>query len=252
MNFSDLLIKAHKTNQKIPLLSAHDPEPDHETAYAVQKAYVEQRLRKDGIAGYKAGATSEAVQERFGLDSPAAAVLYASGMKTGSPVIEIAEFNNLVLEPEVGFLVEKPISRFFANVSELQEYFLGVLPAIELPDLGFEDMDNFKGVDLIAANVASAQFIAGRETSFTGLELKDVSVTLTLDGKVINEGKGSDALGDPWKALLWTVNKTIEQGWKIEPGQIIITGALGKLIPGKVGKYGADFGPLGEISFEIR
>ena len=105
---------------------------------------------------------------------------------------------------------------------------------------------------MIAANVAAAQFITGSERSFMGLELKDVSVTLTLEGEVINEGKGSDALGDPWNVLLWMANKTLDQGWKIEPGQIIITGALGKVIPGKVGKYVADFGELGEISFEIR
>ena len=113
-------------------------------------------------------------------------------------------------------------------------------------------MENLKGVDIIAANVSAVEFIAGRERSFTGLELKEISVSLTLDGEVINEGKGSDAMGDPWNSLQWTANKTLDQCWKIEPGQIIITGALGQVIPGKAGEYVADFGELGEISFEIR
>jgi len=252
MNLSDLLIKAYRTNQEIPVLSAKYPDLDFETAYSVQKSYVEQRLKEDEVAGYKAGATSEAAQKSFGFDGPAAAVLLASGMKRGSPVIEISQFHRLAMETEIGFLVGKAITGFFENVSELQEYIRGVLPAIELPDLGFEDMENLKGVDMIAANVAAAQFIAGKEKSFTGLELKDVSTTLTLDGEVINEGKGSDALGDPWKALMWTANKTLDQGWRIEPGHIIITGALGKVIPGKTGKYVADFGELGEISFEVK
>ena len=252
MNLSDILIRAFQTNQEIPVLSAQYPDLDVEMAYSVQKTYVEQRLKKDQIAGYKVGATSEALQKKFGLDAPAAAVLLASGMKTGSPVIKISEFKRLVIETEIGFLVGKPITARLENVSELQECIRGVLPAIELPDLGFEDMENLKGVDIIAANVSAVEFIAGRERSFTGLELKEISVSLTLDGEVINEGKGSDAMGDPWNSLQWTVNKTLEQGWKIEPGQIIITGALGQVIPGKTGKYVADYGELGEISFEIR
>lgn len=251
MNLSDILIRAYQTKQEIPVLSAKYPDLDTETAYSVQKAYVEQRLKEDKIAGYKVGATSEALQKRFGLDAPVAGVLLASGMKTGSPVIEISEFKRLVIETELGFLVGKPITALLENVSALQECIRGVLPAIELPDLGFEDMENLKGFDIIAANVSAVQFIAGRERSFTGLELKEVSVSLTLDGEVISEGKGSDAMGDPWNSLMWTVNKTLAQGWKIEPGQIIITGALGQVIPGKEGKYVADYGELGEISFEI-
>jgi 2-keto-4-pentenoate hydratase len=249
---SDVLIRAYQTNQEIPVLSTQYPDLDVKTAYSVQKAYVEQRLKEDQIVGYKVGITSEALQKRFGFDAPAAGVLLASGMKSGSPVIEISEFKRLVIETEIGFLVGKPITGRLENVSEFQECIQGVLPAIELPDLGFEDMEKLKGVDIIAANVSAVQFIAGRERPFTGLELKDVSVSLTLDGEVINEGKGSDAMGDPWYSFLWTANRTLEQGWKIEPGQIFITGALGQVIPGKAGKYVADFGELGEISFEIR
>ena len=44
----------------------------------------------------------------------------------------------------------------------------------------------------------------------------------------------------------------IEQGWTIEPGHILLTGALGKMVPGKTGKYIADYGPLGKIAFEIK
>jgi 2-keto-4-pentenoate hydratase len=48
------------------------------------------------------------------------------------------------------------------------------------------------------------------------------------------------------------INTVVQQGWKIEPGQILITGALPKAIPGKPGKYVADFEKLGKISFEIK
>jgi 2-keto-4-pentenoate hydratase len=252
MELSEMLIKAYESNREMPLVSARVPELDVETAYAIQKAYVGQRLVKDRIVGFKAGATSEAVQKRFGLQAPAAAVLMASGMKKGSPVIEISQFKRLVIETEVGFSMARAVPRPINDVSQLREFVREVMPAIELPDLGFEDMENLKGVDIIASNVATAQFIAGKGMSFESLALSSLSVTLTLNGELVNEGKGADAMGDPWNALLWTVNKTLEQGWNIEPGHVFITGALGQVVPGKRGKYMADFGKLGKISFEVR
>jgi 2-keto-4-pentenoate hydratase len=44
----------------------------------------------------------------------------------------------------------------------------------------------------------------------------------------------------------------IEQGWPIEPGNILLTGALGKMLPGKPGKYVADYGSFGKIIFEVK
>jgi 2-keto-4-pentenoate hydratase len=75
--------------------------------------------------------------------------------------------------------------------------------------------------------------------------------TLKRNGEAINRGKGTDALGGQWKAALRLVNTMVKQGWKIEPGQIIITGALGRMVPGKPGNYIADYGPLGTITFKI-
>ena len=59
-------------------------------------------------------------------------------------------------------------------------------------------------------------------------------------------------LASPLSLALWLINTIVQQGWKIKRGQIIITGALPKAIPGKPGKYTADFEKLGKISFEIK
>ena len=83
-------------------------------------------------------------------------------------------------------------------------------------------------------------------------DLNAVEVTLSRDGETVNTGKGTDALGDQWQAALWLVNTTLEHGWTIEPGQLIITGALGNMIPGKSGRYIADYGDMGTIAFEIQ
>jgi 2-keto-4-pentenoate hydratase len=247
---ADILMKAHKADQKIPVLSTQKSTLDLQTAYRVQKAYVDQRLGQDQIAGFKAGFCTKAAQKKYGLNAPAAGVLFASGKKMGFPVIEKSAFKNLLVETEIGFLMGKSITQPLKDISELNEYIQGVMPVIELPDAGFAEKAS--GVDIIAANVASASFIAGKEREFKGLDLNNILVNLYFEGQEVNKGKGADAMGDQLKAALWLINTIVQQGWKIEPGQIFITGALPKAIPGKPGKYVADFEKLGKISFEIK
>jgi 2-keto-4-pentenoate hydratase len=157
-----------------------------------------------------------------------------------------------MIETEIGFIMGKPITHQIKDVAELRGYVRAIMPVIELPDLGYEDLKKLKAVDIIASNVSATQFIAGEEKRLNGLNLNDLTVALSLDGQVVNQGKESDALGDQWEAALWLVNFVINQGWKIEPGQILITGVLGKMLPGRPGNYVADYGSLGKIQFEIR
>jgi 2-keto-4-pentenoate hydratase len=249
---ADLLIKAHRDNRPIPILSDKYPELDIRTAYLVQRAYVQRRLTNDQIAGFKAGLTSEESQTKFNVDFPVAGVLFSSGKKTNNSIIEKSMFKAPMIETEIGFVVGKPITYPLKNISQLYESIQAVMPVIELPDLGFADMKKLKAVDIIAANVSSAQFIVGEKKDFSGFDLNNITVILTLDGETVNQGKGIDTLGDQRKAALWLINKMVEQGWEIEPGHLLITGVLGKMIPGKPGKYTADYRSLGRISFEIR
>src|SRR3990172_6450459 len=249
---ADILIGAQRENQLIPVLSDQYPELDVETAYLVQRAYVKRRLSDDQIAGFKAGLTSEESQKKFGVTFPVSGVLFGSGKKLNSPMIDKSIFKVPMIETEIGFLVGKPITHSLKNVSDLYEAIQAVLPVVELPDLGFTDLKKVKVADIIAANVSSSQFIVGTEKHTKSLDLDNIIVTLSLNGQVVNQGKGRDALGDQWKAALWLVNAITKQGRKIEPGYILITGVLGKMIPGKEGKYIADYGELGKIEFEIK
>jgi 2-keto-4-pentenoate hydratase len=251
-NLANLLIEAERENQLLPILSEQYPELDIETAYGVQKAYVQRKLTDDEIAGFKAGLTSEEAQRKFGMTFPVSGVLFLSGERHGSPIIDKSTFKASMIETEIGFLVREPITHPLKNTSELYKRIKAVMPVIELPDIGFTNMKKLKAVDIISANVSSAQYIIGREKETAKLNLNNITVTLSLNGQIVNQGKGSDALEDQWNALLWLVNSITKHGWKIEPGNILITGVLGNMIPGKNGKYVADYGSFGKISFEIR
>lgn len=127
-----------------------------------------------------------------------------------------------------------------------------VYPAIELADIRFADMMNLMVADIGADAAGSAKYIVGKKMLADKVDISEVNVKITLDGKVVNEGKVSNSMEDQWKALLRMVNTAVENGWTIEPGHEHITGSLGKLKPGKPCIYEADFGSLGKIAFTIK
>ncbi|HDN25911.1 MAG TPA: 4-oxalocrotonate decarboxylase [Thioploca sp.] len=247
---AEQLLQSHSNNQRVPLVSSIYPDLSVEQAYLVQSYYVKKHLAGAPPAGFKAGLTSAAGQKKFNLNQALAGVLFTSGDLSAAPSIELSQFKHLMLETEFGFEIGKTITGLVANQAQLRPHIKAVFPVIELPDLGFASKPT--GVDIIAANVGSAAFIKGKPiTLFADLDLNALKVTLTKEGKTVNIGQGSDALGNQWEAALWLVNTMVAQGWILEPGQFFITGAMGKMIKAKPGDYHADFGELGSISFSI-
>lgn len=251
-SLAQVLLQAEAAGKPIPVLTLSCPQMDETMAYGVQNAYVKQKLRTTRIAGFKGGLTSRASQKRFGLTAPLAGVLLGSGRLISPAVVDSSRFHHLMIETEIGYVIGRRLIRPLKEVAELKACVSEMVPVIELPDLGFDQMKELTGVDIIAANVSARQFIVGDGKSIPSMDPNTVVVTLSLDGDEVNNGKGADALDDQWEAAFWLVNKILAQGWTLELGQVIITGALGRMIPGKPGKYLADYGPLGSILFEIR
>lgn len=249
---ADRLMTAYQQNTPIPLVSEWVKGLDLKSAYAIQKSYVKKRLQADQLGGFKAGLTSKGAQQHFGVKTPLSGLLFLSGKNQPGTLIRRTGFRKMMIETEIAFIVGTAITRPLQSPAALREKIRSVAPAIELPDLGFADLKKLKGTDLVAANVGAAQYILGDAMPVGEINLDQIKTRLSLNGKIINTGNSSDALGDPWKAALWLVNHVLAQGWTLEPGQVLLTGALGKMIPATPGNYSADYGPLGQISFEVR
>lgn len=243
---------ANFNNSPLPVLSKLNPDLTVASAYGVQKAYVKRMLLNDQIIGFKAGLTSERTQDRFGVKGPVSGVLFASGNRETELGVDLEADKQLMLEAEIGFVVGKLIDRPITNISKFKERIRAVVPAIEIPNLRFDSMDELKGGDIIANNVSAYAYILGETEKLTKNGLKNISLIIRKDGEVINKGMGSDVLGDPWQAAMWLVNNTLSQGWVLEPGHILLTGAIGKILPAIRGKYAVDFDEIGRISFEVR
>lgn len=237
--FAQQIAKAYEKGEPLPNISS-EIALDMSRAYQIQAAVVKARLSKDTIAGFKAGLTSVDAQAYFGIHRPIFGVLFKSGDFSQLPVISLKNFNYLMIETELGFITKKAITKTVNSVAELKTYIDKVVPVIELPDVGFAKKP-ITATDLVAANTGSLGFVAQKHINLMGQNLNNVAVSLSHDGVIVNQGEGSDALGDQWEALRWLVNQVLAHGWSIEKGHLLITGALGEMVAAQPGIYRAQF-----------
>lgn len=250
LELAEQLRQSQDRDQPIPLVSLIQPNLLIAQAYTIQRHYVQSQLANDTPAGFKAGLTSAAIQNKFNLNQPVTGILFTKGDLSALKTIKLSEFNQLRLETEIGFEIGTAINTILSDEKQLKQHITAVFPVIELPEANFANQPT--GIDIIAANVGAKAYLKGKViTDFSLLDLNSLSVTLTRNGKVVNSGKSHEVFGDQWQAALWLVNQLVAQGWTLTPGQFLITGVIGKMITAEFGNYQADFGKLGRISVAI-
>jgi 2-keto-4-pentenoate hydratase len=241
---------AWRTSSSIPLAHHIDETLTIERAYAVQTRLVRRELRNAAPIGFKAGLTSEAARERFHAPSAIAGVLLRPADSVPER-LSLNEFKGLYIETEVAMRIGNSIRKPLASVAELRSHIDGIAAAIELPNLDYERPDQLNALDIIASNVAAAHFMTG---TFAPPEQRDpnqLTVTLDCNGERLSTGQARDAMGDQWQAALWLVNTMVGQGWELQRGQVLLTGALGKMVPAREGKCTAHFDGWGTLNVLI-
>lgn len=234
----DEIVTSWREHRPLPNI---DETLTNDSAYRVQTRSVRTRLQDATPAGFKAGLTSPNAQARFKTNQAVAGVLFKEGERKSADTLRLSELRGLHVEVELAMRIGKTIEQPLADAAALREHVDGIAPALELPNIDYVDPKAIDIVDLIATNVSAANFIVGE---FVSPQLRDpnsVAIRLTCNDQDMMSGTARDALGDQWQAALWLVNTMVKQGWKIEPGQILLTGALGRAIPASTGRCVASF-----------
>jgi len=242
-------------NEPVPLLRpVYGKALTTDAAYRIQHQALDQLLQGRAPDGYKAGLTSLASQQAYGASEPIAAVLLpGSGIKRSEDGyhVNLREYRQPVAEVEIGYRVAQTIRSPLPDVKALRALIAEVMPVIELPDLAHSGSDKFHPLDLIATNAGAKHYIVGAARASSVTDPNALAITLYRDGDALTQGTAFDVVGDQWQTLLWLVNRTIANGWAIEPGQVLITGTLGKAVPLERGLYVADYGRFGRIEWWV-
>ena len=212
-----------------------------DSAYRVQTRSVREQLRDMSPAGFKAGLTSAPAQARFRTNDAVAGVLFKEGALRSADTLSLRDMRGLHLEVEIAMRIGTPIEQQLPDVAAVRARIDGIAPAMEFPNLDYTQPQALDAIDIIATNVAAAKYIIGDFASPPQRDPNSIDVRLVCNDKEMFTGKGTDSLGDQWRAALFLVNKMIEQGWKLERGQILLTGALGRMLPGTTGHCVASY-----------
>ena len=236
-------------------ISVNHPDISMDEAYALQHELVG-KLRDHGgwgeIYGYKAALTALPAQQAMGITEPIIGVLFERAVFPADGATTIKTDRPVLLETEVGFTLGKPITEPVTehNVLDAVAYCSGL---IELASPNLQQRPT--SVDLISNNSASYGCVVGVSNKHpTDIDLDAVPVTLTRlasADEVLHIAAAGSVMAGQREALIWLINSTLAQGYALRPGHVLMTGSIGSMHAGKAGKYRADFGALGDLTFVL-
>jgi len=88
------------------------------------------------------------------------------------------------------------------------------------------DYKRLTAAAMIVGNVWNAGCVlAAPVADWRQLDLASVTYRLTINGKEIGTGEGSDVMGNPLNALTWLANKLAADGRPLKRGMVVMTGS---------------------------
>lgn len=231
-------------------LTARFPDLDQDDSYAVQAAVAALRNAQGArLVGKKIGLTSRAMQEMLGVLEPDFGRLYDVMEVSDGGEIDLGTLIAPMVEPEIGIVLKSRLEGPHVSTRQVLAAIDYVSPALEIVDSRIADW-KIAWHDTVADNGSSARFVlADRAFSPLGLDLSDISVELSKNGRPEAAGSMHAVLGSPLKAVAWLVAKLSTYGLALEAGDLVLPGSPCRAIRAeKQDHFSANFGPLGAVS----
>jgi 2-keto-4-pentenoate hydratase len=247
------LYDARRDRVPIEPFTDEDPTLGMADGYAVQ-AELTRLLLADGdsIVGYKVGLTSRPMQQMVGVDTPDYGPVLGSTVHSSGDAVALSDLIQPKIEAEIVVVLDQPLRGPGVTILDAARATSGVAAAMEIVDSRFADW-RIKLADTVADLASNgAVAISGRLVSLTGVDTRLVGMTLTRNGELIDTGAGAAALGDPLAVVAWLANTLAEVGVGLEPGHLVMTGALHAAVPMTAGDvFRADFDRLGPVTVRV-
>jgi len=250
---AERLRRAYSEGVIAPLRDSLDPA-DGAGAYAVQAIntrFWEAEGRR--IVGRKVGLTAKAVQAQLGVDQPDFGVLFDDMEVADGANVSPSRLIQPKAEAEIAVILGADLPARAVTRAEVEAAVDTAMAAIEIVDSRIADW-KISFADTVADNGSSALFVLGRERKpLAGLDLWSCGMVLEKNGEVASLGAGAACLGHPLEAATWLVNTLAAQGEPLRKGDIVLTGALGPMVPMAPGDdIRVSIGGLGTVSFQYK
>jgi len=244
------LQRAEKERAVLRPFTERYPNIDAEEAYRIQLALID--IKKSGgakVVGKKIGLTSKAMQKMLNVDQPDYGHILDSMVIQDGTEMQIRELIQPKIEAEIAFILDRPLKGPGVNAIHVLAATRFVVPALEIIDSRIENW-KIKLCDTIADNASSARVVLGSSPKrVEERDLKLVGMILEKNGDIVQTGAGGAVLGHPAAAVAWLANAVGQFNVSLEPGDIIMPGALSGAVDVTAGDLlQASFDGLGTVS----
>jgi 2-keto-4-pentenoate hydratase len=247
---ADRLTRASREGRPVPPVRELIGVDDIPAAYAVQRELTRHREASGAVVvGRKIGLTSPAVQRQLGVDQPDFGVLFADMDVSGRPEVPSGRLLQPKAEAEIAFVLGGDLADGDFDAAQVRSAVDYAVAALEIVDSRIADWD-IAITDTVADNASSGLFVlADRRLTLDEFTPSEVTMRMYADDEVVSEGTGAACLGDPLNALAWLARTAREFGEPLRAGQIVLSGALGPMVPAPPGtRIRAEISSLGEVS----
>jgi 2-oxo-hept-3-ene-1,7-dioate hydratase len=243
------LLQAERQKKPIVQLSTTFPDITIEDAYAIQKHWVDLRVKEGAkIVGHKIGLTSRALQMASNMTEPDYGHLLDNMIYNDGDRITAGRFMKPRIEVELAFVMGKPLKGTGIRIPDVLRATEYVTPAMEIIDYR-TDVPR-KITDTVADNAAAAAMvIGGRTVRPFDIDLRWVGASLSQNATIEETGVSCGVMGHPAAGIAWLVNKLAAQDAGLEAGQIVLAGSFTRTVAVKSGDvFTANFGSLGALA----
>lgn len=185
--------------------------------------------------GYKAGLTTAAVQQRFGVSAPIRGVLLGKMLLDDGAEVPAMFGARPFVEPDLMVEVGSSAIHDAKTPAEVLANLRAIVPFIELPDLLVADPSKITGPGIAAGNVGARLGVRGtpipaRTDAAFAQALQSMTVKAhDQNGRELSSAPGAAILGHPLNAVIWLAAELKKDGITLKPGDLLSLGAYGNL-----------------------
>jgi 2-keto-4-pentenoate hydratase len=227
--------------QQIELFSSRLKDFNNADAYAVANIVHEMRMNEGALpVGRKIGFTNPQMWSIYGVREPIWGYVYDKTVvrqKASNVQCNIGQFAEPKIEPEivVHFRSTPPANPKVEDILACVDW---IAHGIEIVQSHFPNWD-FQAADAIADGGLHAILIVGEPQEVRRLgpdvisDLETFTVTLSCDGQMREQGRGSNALGNPLKSVTYLADLLATQphASPLQAGELVTTGTLTAALP---------------------
>lgn len=249
-DLADELWDADRLAKPVGPLTGRRSDLTIEDAYAIQSINIARRVAAgQRIVGRKVALTSKPMQEVLGVAEPDFGVLTDAMIVEDGDLVDLGRLVQPRVEAEMAFVMAEDLVGPGVSTARALHTIAGVLPAVEIVDSRVADW-KIQLVDTVADNASSGRLVVGgRMRPVADLDLRLLGVVVSRNGQLLDTGAGAAALGNPARCVAWLANKLGGLGDGLRAGDIVLPGAVHKMVPVAPGDvFRAEFAHLGAVT----